>query len=82
MWPISLEEVTPGALERSGWGAHLRQALEASNLALLGRLLLRMALLREESRGAHFREDFPQEGKEAYHLEAQGSELRRVPTVV
>jgi len=79
---LPLEEVTPGALERSGWGAHLRQALEASNLALLGRLLLRMALLREESRGAHFREDFPQEGKEAYHLEAQGSELRRVPTVV
>ncbi|WP_038056796.1 L-aspartate oxidase [Thermus amyloliquefaciens] len=56
-----------------------RPHLEAGNLALLARLLLRMALLREESRGAHFREDFPQEAQEAYHLEAQGLTLRRVP---
>ena len=53
--------------------------MEAGNLLLLARLLLRMALLRRESRGSHFREDFPGEGEEAYHLEAQGQEVRRVP---
>ncbi|WP_038046474.1 L-aspartate oxidase [Thermus caliditerrae] len=59
-----------------------RPALEAGSLALLARLLLRMALLREESRGAHFREDFPQEAQEAYHLEVQGFTLSRVPAGV
>lgn len=32
---------------------------ELANLTLLGRLILRAASLREESRGAHFRADFP-----------------------
>jgi len=56
-----------------------REEVEAGSLLLLARLLLRMALLRRESRGGHFREDFPGEGEEAYHLEAQGQEVRRVP---
>jgi L-aspartate oxidase len=33
---------------------------ELSNLVLTGRLLIEAALIREESRGAHFRSDFPQ----------------------
>jgi L-aspartate oxidase len=33
---------------------------ELSNLVLAGRLLTEAALIREESRGAHFRSDFPQ----------------------
>jgi L-aspartate oxidase len=33
---------------------------ELSNLVLTGRLLTEAALMREESRGAHFRSDFPQ----------------------
>ena len=33
---------------------------ELSNLILAGRLLTEAALIREESRGAHFRSDFPQ----------------------
>jgi L-aspartate oxidase len=33
---------------------------ELSNLVLTGRLLVEAALIREESRGAHFRSDFPQ----------------------
>jgi len=37
-----------------------RAAYEAVNLMLLGRLLVEAALVREESRGAHFRTDFPQ----------------------
>ena len=32
---------------------------ELDNLVLVGRLMAEAALLREESRGAHFREDFP-----------------------
>ncbi|RJQ52641.1 MAG: L-aspartate oxidase [Actinobacteria bacterium] len=34
--------------------------LEAENLTLVGRLISRSALLRTESRGVHYREDFPQ----------------------
>jgi len=36
-----------------------RQVLEAYNMALLGRLIAYSAILREESRGVHLREDFP-----------------------
>ena len=56
-----------------------REEAEAGSLLLLARFLLRMALLRRESRGAHFREDFPREGEEAYHLEARGQEVRPSP---
>lgn len=38
---------------------HNRQAYEASNLNLAGLLVARSALAREESRGAHYRLDFP-----------------------
>lgn len=71
---LPVEEVSPEKGQR--------EALEAGNLALLARLLLSMALLREESRGAHFREDFPEEAAEPYHLEAQGENLFRVPVGV
>jgi len=37
-----------------------RPSCELSNLVLIGRLVNEAALLREESRGAHFRSDFPQ----------------------
>ena len=33
--------------------------IEARNLALVGRMVARAALAREESRGAHHRSDFP-----------------------
>jgi len=36
-----------------------RPSYELSNLILCGRLVTEAALLREESRGAHFRSDFP-----------------------
>ena len=36
-----------------------RSSWELSNMALLGRLMVESALLRQESRGSHFREDFP-----------------------
>jgi L-aspartate oxidase len=49
----------------AAWHASLRQptdqpSWELSNLILTGRLLTEAALFREESRGAHFRSDFPQ----------------------
>ena len=38
---------------------HTRHAYEAQNLHILGLLVARCALAREESRGAHYRTDFP-----------------------
>jgi L-aspartate oxidase len=40
---------------------------EMSNLVLAGRLLTEAALIREESRGAHFRSDFPQSSPRWQH---------------
>jgi L-aspartate oxidase len=36
-----------------------RPSYELSNMVLVGRLMVEAALIREESRGAHFRSDFP-----------------------
>jgi len=41
-----------------------RPSYELSNLVLTGRLMAESALIREESRGAHFRSDFPQSSAE------------------
>lgn len=41
-------------------GQELESALSVRNLSLLGRLLATASLRREESRGAHFRLDFPE----------------------
>jgi fumarate reductase (CoM/CoB) subunit A len=40
-------------------GDNIFAALEATNLLLTGELVARAALAREESRGAHFRSDYP-----------------------
>jgi L-aspartate oxidase len=46
---------------QSGFAAtNDRPSHELSNLLLVGRLVAEAALLREESRGAHYRSDFPQ----------------------
>ncbi len=44
-----------------------RPSYELSNLILTGRLVTEAALLREESRGAHFRSDFPQSSPQWQH---------------
>ena len=41
-----------------------RPSYELSNMILAGRLMAEAALLREESRGAHFRTDFPERSPE------------------
>ena len=46
--------------ERSLPEPHDRASYELRNLVLLGRLMVDAALLRQESRGSHFREDFPE----------------------
>ena len=49
----------------AGWQRELpapddRPSHELANLVLAGRLVTEAALIREESRGAHYRTDFPQ----------------------
>jgi succinate dehydrogenase / fumarate reductase flavoprotein subunit len=42
------------------WNTELIEALELRNLIIVGEMILSSALHRQESRGAHFREDYPQ----------------------
>ncbi|MGH7620838.1 MAG: FAD-binding protein, partial [Gemmatimonadaceae bacterium] len=44
--------------------AHDRPSHELANLLLVGRLMAEAALVREESRGAHYRTDFPEPREE------------------
>jgi L-aspartate oxidase len=55
-----------------------RRAHEAQNLHLAGFLVTRSALKREESRGAHYRTDFPEHDDENFlkHSILQGSSIR------
>ena len=49
---------------------------ELSNMALLGRLMVESALLRQESRGSHSREDFPETSPEwERHIVLTGEEV-------
>ncbi len=59
------ENLTQAADTLAAWQKSLppptdRPSHELNNLVLTGRLVTEAALLREESRGAHFRSDFPQ----------------------
>jgi len=61
----SKEGLTEAADTLAAWQKSLpqptdRHSYELNNLVLTGRLVTEAALLREESRGAHFRSDFPQ----------------------
>ncbi len=66
------ESLTQAADTLAAWQKSLpqpkdRPSYELSNLALTGRLVTEAALLREESRGAHFRSDFPQSSPQWQH---------------
>lgn len=44
----------------SCWNTEILEALELRSLMVVGEIILASALQRQESRGAHFREDYPQ----------------------
>ncbi len=46
--------------EVRGYNQHLLDALELENMVLIAELVTRSAIIREESRGAHYRADFPE----------------------
>ena len=48
------------------WNTEIIEAIELKNLMIVGEVILRSALNRKESRGAHFREDFEQRDDENY----------------
>ena len=57
------------------WGRYVYQrefktaaGWELQNMLLVGRLLAEAALAREESRGVHFRTDFPETDDEHWHV--------------
>lgn len=61
-----------------------REGIETRNLILLGGLVCRAALAREESRGAHYRSDYPSKREEwVRHLDSRSSspaeDLPRLP---
>jgi L-aspartate oxidase len=55
-----------------------RRALEARNLHAVAGLIVASALGREESRGAHYRNDFPLHSAVAEHSVMQGGKLEFV----
>ena len=57
--------------------------LETANLLALARVLLTAALAREESRGAHFRTDFPHPSAAFEHslIYAQIAKIRKINTL-
>lgn len=55
-------------------GTH-RRAIEARNLHAVAEVMVQSALAREESRGAHFRIDFPVHASAAHHSVVRGREL-------
>ena len=53
-----------------------RRAVEARNLFLVANVIVASAAAREESRGAHYRNDFPKKGKAARHSVMEKGKLR------
>ena len=47
-----------------GFNQHLQDALELENMILVAKLVAKSALIRKESRGSHYREDYPETREE------------------
>ena len=52
--------------KNSLWNSEIIEALELQNLVLVGQVILTAAWNRQESRGSHFREDYPQRNDAQY----------------
>jgi succinate dehydrogenase / fumarate reductase flavoprotein subunit len=70
------------------WNTELIEAIELQHLMVVGEVILTSALHRQESRGAHSREDFPNRDDQtflnhtlAYHS-AAGVDLAYMPVVI
>ncbi|NET03002.1 MAG: succinate dehydrogenase/fumarate reductase flavoprotein subunit [Sphaerospermopsis sp. SIO1G2] len=72
----------------SCWNTELVEALELKSLMVVGNMILNSAFKRQESRGAHFREDFPNrdDGNFLKHTMAyyspDGIDVQYMPVVV
>ena len=70
------------------WNTELIEALELRNLLIVGETILTSALNRQESRGAHSREDYPQRNDGEYlrhtlaYYSPTGIEISYMPVVI
>jgi succinate dehydrogenase / fumarate reductase flavoprotein subunit len=70
------------------WNTELQEALELQNLIVVGEMILASALQRQESRGAHYREDYPHRDDENFlhhtlaYYSPVGVETRSMPVMI
>jgi L-aspartate oxidase len=77
---IALTQICTWQAELTNLAEPSRLWIETRNLADYAYLLMRSALFRTESRGAHYRSDFPDtDPKWQLHTIIEGQEIRRSP---
>lgn len=70
------------------WNTELIEALELANLLIVGEIILTSALNRQESRGAHSREDYPQRDDQNFlqhtlaYYSPTGIDIAYLPVVI
>jgi succinate dehydrogenase / fumarate reductase, flavoprotein subunit len=70
------------------WNTELIEAWELKNLMLVGEMILTSALQRQESRGAHCRDDYPQRNDDQFlqhtlvYYSAAGIEIKYMPVAI
>jgi succinate dehydrogenase / fumarate reductase, flavoprotein subunit len=70
------------------WNTELIEALELQSLMVVGEIILTSALARQESRGAHSREDFPQRNDQKFlqhtlaSISKLGIDIEYMPVVI
>jgi succinate dehydrogenase / fumarate reductase flavoprotein subunit len=72
----------------NNWNTELIEALELSSLTIVGEMILASALNRQESRGAHSREDYPQRADTEFlkhtlaYYSAAGIDINYMPVTI